>query len=594
MKILLRRNLNSALRTIPRPCSRKPVSTRKLSTRGPILARSNTARKLALAVLFGSAIGGSVLFSTKHKSVALDTQAKGVSVEELQKHINEDTGIWVAINGNVYDLTSFLSIHPGGPQIIKKYAGKNASKIFNKFHGPDFISKYLSPEDCLGPLLGELGEAEDITEADDDETRKVFRDNLPPLSEIFTLTDFEYVAKKICSPTAWYYYSSGAEDEVTLRENHNAFSRIFFKPRVLVDVASVDLSTKMLGTWTSVPFYVSAAAQAKLGHPDGELSISRGCGTEDAIQMISHYSSYSAESIIKEAKKNQSHWYQLYVTGKDAARQTVESVAKLGVKALFVTVDTPELGRREKDMKLRARLEASMASESEKESPNSTAPPNEDEINDNKKASDEPKAKGADQGQEDLKSNVVYGRDLQVTWKDIVEIKSWTGLPLVIKGVQSVEDIVLAAENGIEAVVLSNHGGRQLDYARAPIEVLADAMPVLRERGLNDKIEIYIDGGVRRGGDVIKCLALGAKGVGLGRVFLYANACYGEAGVRKAIELLREEIRLDMRLLGVSKIEDLGPQHLDLRNLYSRTPPRDNLYYGNYEPLSPPRFAHEE
>lgn len=178
-------------------------------------------------------------------------------------------------------------------------------------------------------------------------------------------------------------------------------------------------------------------------------------------------------------------------------------------------------------------------------------------------------------------------------WKYIPEIKMWSNLPLVIKGVQSVEDIVIAAEKGVDAVVISNHGGRQLDYSRAPIEVLADAMPVLREKGLHDKIEIYIDGGVRRGGDVIQCLALGAKGVGLGRMFLYANSCYGEAGVKKAIELLKEEIRIDLRLLGVSNIHELGPEHLDLRHLHSRCPPRDNLYYGNYEPLSPPKFTHE-
>lgn len=147
----------------------------------------------------------------------------GVSVDELQKHTSAETGIWVAINGQVYDLTNFQSIHPGGPDIIKKYAGKKASKIFNKFHGPDFIAKYLSKNDCLGPLIGELAEANDFTEEGDDSQRQVYRDNLPPISEIFTLTDFEYIARKICSPSVWYYYSSGAEDEVTLRENHKAF-----------------------------------------------------------------------------------------------------------------------------------------------------------------------------------------------------------------------------------------------------------------------------------------------------------------------------------------------------------------------------------
>ncbi|OBA24145.1 hypothetical protein METBIDRAFT_77000 [Metschnikowia bicuspidata var. bicuspidata NRRL YB-4993] len=525
-------------------------------------------------------------------NIELESPGNGVTVEELKKHTNSEVGVWVALNGKVYDLTGFMAVHPGGKKIIEKYAGKNASSIFNKFHGPDFIAKYLSAEECLGPLIGHLEEADDVTETGDDHQRQMYKENLPPLSEIFTLTDFEYIAKKVCSPSAWYYYSLGAQDEITLRENHNAFSRIFFRPRVLIDVPLVDLSTTMLGTPTGVPFYVSAAAQAKLGHPDGELSIARGCASANVIQMISHYSSYSAENIVKEATQGQSHWYQLYVTGKDAARHTIEQVQNLGVKALFVTVDTPELGRREKDMKLRARLERRISaglSTDEKRTAAGSSSGNIDENHTAKNSGD-----SAGNGHEDLKSSVVYGRDLLVTWKDIKEFQQWSDLPLAVKGVQCVEDIVLAAENGVDAVVLSNHGGRQLDYSRAPVEVLADVMPVLRQKGLQDKIEIYVDGGVRRGGDVIKCLALGAKGVGLGRVFLYANACYGEAGVHKAIELLKEEMRIDMRLLGVSSVRELGPQHLDLRNLHARLAPCDHLYYGNYEPLSPPQFTHEE
>lgn len=523
-------------------------------------------RPSLVGAVIGSICLGSGAFlllqlTTHDEPIRLEASKPGVTVAELQKHTSPEQGVWVLINGQVYDLTDFLAKHPGGAKIILTYAGKNALAIFNKFHAKNFIEKYLTPANCLGPLIGELEEAADITEVGDDGEREFYRENLPPLSEIMSLTDFEYIASKILSPSAWYYYSSGSCDEVTLRENHNAFSRIFFKPRVLVDMNDVDLSTTMLGEKTDVPFYVSAAAQAKLGHPDGELSIARGCGEEGVIQMISHFASYSLKEIVEAAKDGQKQWSQLYYVTKEAAKEAVEQANELGIKAIFLTVDTPELGRREKDMKLRARLEAKMAAQ--------------------------------DDQQSSLSSNVIYGRDLYVTWDRLKEVQLWTDSTLVIKGVQCVDDIVLAAENGIKAVVLSNHGGRQLDYSRAPIEVLADAMPVLKEKGLDDKIEIYIDGGIRRGSDVIKCLALGAKGVGLGRVFLYANACYGEAGVRKAIQMLREEVRLDMRLIGVSKIEDLGPQHLDLRNLYSRTPPRDNLYYGNYEPLTPPSFAHE-
>lgn len=494
--------------------------------------------------------------------LALDTQTQGVTVEELQKHTSPDS-VWVAINGKVYDLTEFLTRHPGGAGIILKYAGKNASVIFNKFHAPNFVDKYLTPEECLGPLIGELEPAQDITEVGDSELRQEYIDNMPPLSEVFRVSDFEYIAKKILPPSAWYYYSSAADDEVSLRENHNAFSRIFFNPRVLVDVSNVDLSTTLMGLPASVPFYSSATAQGKLGHPDGECSIARGCGKEGVIQMISNYSSYPLADIVGAAQKGQPQWFQLYHEGESNSKQLVSECEELGLKALFVTVDTPELGRREKDMKLRAQIEA-----------------NSDLLEDSS-------------GAQELQSAVSYGKDTSVTWKDVENIASWTKIPVAVKGVQSVEDVVLAAEKGVKAVVISNHGGRQLDYARAPVEVLADAMPVLKEKGLDRKIDIFVDGGVRRGSDIIKCLALGAKGVGLGRVFLYANSCYGEEGVRKAIELLKSEMILDMKLLGVTKISDLGPQHLDLRGLHARLPPNDNLYYENYEPLSPPTFQHE-
>lgn len=501
--------------------------------------------------------------------VSLDSEAGGVTVEEVQKHNSLNAGVLVAINGKVYDLTDFLARHPGGAKIILSYAGKDALAIFNKFHAPNFVDKYLSPEECLGPLIGDMEVAADVTEAHDDPQRLENIKNKPPISEVFRVSDFEYIARKILPPTAWCYYSSAADDEISLRENHNAFSRIFFKPRVLVDVPAVDMSTTMMGNSTEVPFYCSAAAQAKLGHPDGELSIARGCGKEGVIQMISNYSSYPLEDIVGEATDGQIQWFQLYVLDPESARDSVDQCNELGLKSLFVTVDTPELGRREKDMKLRAQILSHMDVEDE-------------QLNE--------QASSDAQDSLDLGSAVIYGRDTAVTWKDISEIATWTDIPVAVKGVQSVEDVVLAAEKGVKAVVISNHGGRQLDYSRAPIEVLADTIPVLKDKGLDDKIEIYVDGGVRRGSDIIKCLALGAQGVGLGRIFLYANAAYGEEGVKRACQLLKDEIRLNMRLLGVSNISELSPLHLDLRNLYARSPPSDNLYNTNYEPLSPPAF----
>lgn len=485
-----------------------------------------------------------------------EEQKEGVTVEDLRSHNSDSNEVWVAINGQVYDLTNFLTQHPGGTDIILKYAGCDASLIFNKFHAKDVFAKFLTPDNHLGPLIGEMEKAEDITE-DHDEERLERLENKPPISTMFNLSDFEYISKNILPASAWSYYSGGADDEITLRENNNAFQRIFFNPKVLTNTSEVDISTEFLETKTDAPFYCSAAAAAKLGNPDGELAIAEGCGSENIIQMISSAASYSFDEICDASKiTGTSQWFQLYVN-KDRAPsyEMFKACEKRGIKGIFVTVDTPLFGRREKDLRFKISQD-------------------DDDDSDGSSGSDD---------------FILSYKDAGLCWDDIDKFKKATNLPVVIKGVQRVEDVLLAIEHKVNGVVLSNHGGRQLDFARAPIEILADVMPVLREKKLENEIEIYIDGGIRRGSDVIKALCLGAKGVGLGRSFLYANSAYGKKGVVKACQLLKDEISRDMKLLGVSKLEDLKPELLDLRNLYSRP-----VYqYTLYEPLYLPKFKDE-
>lgn len=489
--------------------------------------------------------------------ILLDSPKLGIPASEVVKHNSLETGIWVVLNNQVYDLTDFLSSHPGGAKIIMKYAGKDASLIFNKFHAPDVIKKFLSPEKCLGPLLGEMELAEDITETEEDEERFKYIEKMPAMSRVFNLSDFEYIASKILTKGAWAYYSGGADDEVSLRENHYAFARIFFNPKVLIDFKDVDISTTMLGVKTSAPFYCSAAAQARLGHPDGEIGITKGCGAEGIIQMISSASSCSFDDIADAAKPEQSQWFQLYVNeNRNLTYDVIKHCEEKNMKGLFVTVDSAKFGNREKDFRLK--------------------------LFDSDDDMEENGAKDTDQ--------ILAAKDVGLTWKDIDDFKKLTKMPVVIKGVQRVEDVLLAIEHKADAVVLSNHGGRQLDFSRSPVELLADVMPVLKEKQLDKKIEIYIDGGIRRGTDVLKALCLGAKGVGLGRPFLYANSAYGDKGVERAIQILKTEIVTDMKLLGVSKIEDLTPELLDLRNLYSRPVYSDLLYNTGYKPLLPVSF----
>jgi L-lactate dehydrogenase (cytochrome) len=487
--------------------------------------------------------------------------------EVVSQH-NTKESLWIVINGQVYDLTNFLPNHPGGQKILLKYAGKDATKIFVPIHPPDALSKFLAPENHLGPLIGEFEEVEEeLTPEEIDRLDRV--DRKPPLSQIINIHDFETVARQILPAAALAYYSSAADDEITLRENHNAYHRIFFNPKILVDVSEVDPSTEFFGNKTSVPFYISATALAKLGHPEGEVSIARGAGKEDTVQMISTLASCSFDEIADaRVKEDQQQWYQLYVNAdRKLTEQAVRHAEERGMKGLFITVDAPSLGRREKDMKMKFEHNAD------------TMEADDEEVD---------RSHGASRA---LSSFI----DPSLSWKDIDHIKTYTKMPIVIKGVQRKEDVLLAIEHGVQGVVLSNHGGRQLDFARAPVEVLAEVMPILREKKLDDKIEIYIDGGIRRGTDVLKALCLGAKGVGLGRAFLYANSAYGEAGVRTAIQLLKAEIEMNMRLLGVTKISELGPELLDTRSIHHRSVPvaKDYLYSQNYLRMDEVEFKEE-
>lgn len=488
--------------------------------------------------------------------------------EVVSKH-NKRDDLWIVLNGKVYDLTDFLPNHPGGQKVLLKFAGKDASKIFNPIHPPDAIEKFLPPEKYLGPLVGEFPQEEEIL-TDEEELRRELIERKPPLSQIINLHDFETVARQILPPAALAYYSSAADDEVSLRENHNAYHRIFFNPKILVDVKEVDITTEFFGNKTSAPFYASATALAKLGHPDGELSIARGCGKEDIVQMISTLASCSFDEIADaRVKDDQQQWFQLYVNSdRKLMEKQVKHAEERGMKGLFITVDAPSLGRREKDMKMKFDDDADVLEDAD------------DNID---------RSQGASRA---LSSFI----DPSLSWKDIGHIRSLTKMPIVIKGVQRKEDVLLAVDHGCQGVVLSNHGGRQLDFSRAPVEVLAEVMPELRAKGLDKNFEVYVDGGIRRGTDVLKALCLGAKGVGLGRVFLYANSAYGENGVRKACQLLKDELEMNMRLLGVTKIEDLKPELLDLRSLPNRTVAvaQDNLYSNNYQPMTSVEFKPEQ
>jgi L-lactate dehydrogenase (cytochrome) len=411
-------------------------------------------------------------------------------------------------------------------------------------------------------------EQEEKVEDPEETARQERIKTMPPLAACYNLLDFETVARSVMKKTAWAYYSSGADDEITMRENHSAFHKIWFRPRVLVDVENVDFSTTMLGTPVSIPFYVTATALGKLGNPEGEVVLTRAAHDHNVVQMIPTLASCSFDEIVDAKRGDQVQWLQLYVN-KDRAitKRIIEHAEARGCKGLFITVDAPQLGRREKDMRSKFSDVGSSV-----------------------------QATGGDsvdrsQGAARAISSFI---DPSLSWKDIPWFQSVTKMPIVLKGVQCVEDVLRAVEMGVDGVVLSNHGGRQLEFARSAIEVLAEVMPVLREHGWENKIEIYIDGGIRRATDMLKALCLGARGVGIGRPFLYAMSAYGQPGVDRAMQLLKDEMEMNMRLIGATTIADLNPSMIDVRGLvggHNAVVPQDTLSLRAYDPLQAPRFS---
>ncbi|KAH7267933.1 hypothetical protein MRS44_011777 [Fusarium solani] len=444
---------------------------------------------------------------------------------EVAKH-NNAKSCWLIIHNEVYDLTKFLPHHPGGRRVILMHAGRDATQRFNLVHSKDILDKWLDPSQKLGAI--DSSEAVESAPLQEEQERQIALNKKPPLSQCLTLRDFEAVAQQTMRRESWEYYSTGAEDEFTLKENITAFQKIRFRPKVLVNVEHVDISTTLLGTKTAIPIYVSATASAKLGHPEGEVVLTRASNNHGIVQMIPLYSSCPIEEIADARAPDATQWFQIYVKkDRTATRNAVEKAERLGCKALCITVDNPHLGSRERVLRSHHEGETS----------------NIDEFEDAPATELDPS----------LTTNA------SLAWEDIPWFQSITKMPIIIKGVQRVEDVLTAVRYGVNGVILSNHGGRQLEYAEAPIEVLAEVMPILRERGLDQKIEVYMDGGVRRGTDVLKALCLGARGVGIGRPFLYAMAGYGQKGIEKAMRIFKDELERNMRLIGCNSIDELHP-----------------------------------
>jgi (S)-2-hydroxy-acid oxidase len=346
------------------------------------------------------------------------------------------------------------------------------------------------------------------------------------LEDVVNLEGFEPIAREKMEPAGYSYYVGGAADEVTLRENVAAFRRRKLRPRVLVDVSSIDTSTELLGQRVSLPVGLAPTGLNGLAHPEGEAAVARAAQHAGALFCISTLSSSSLE---EAATAGGPRWFQLYVNEDRALTEgIVKRAHDAGYSALVLTVDLPVVGYRERELRSPITFSNHRVG-------------NFDEL-----------VKGA----EDLPHVFTTLFDQTLSWRDVEWVQSiWDG-PLVIKGILTAEDATLAVEHGADAVLVSNHGGRQLDRTPASIDVLEEVVDAVAGRA-----EIHLDGGVRRGPDVMVALALGAKAVFIGRPYLYALAAGGEAGVARCLQLLSAEIENAMALLGVRSTAEITRAH---------------------------------
>lgn len=352
----------------------------------------------------------------------------------------------------------------------------------------------------------------------------------PAAPKLATVSDFEPLAKKRMSHMAYEYVSGGAGDELTLRDNIEAFNRLRLHARVLVDVSQLDTRTTVLGQPLDFPILMAPTAYHRMVHPEGELATVRGAAKAGATMIASSFATTTIEDMSSAATSPL--WFQLYcVPDRGFTKELVQRAESAGCKAIFVTVDTPVIGSRHRETRVGFALPAGMDRANYRSLPGTASTtshrPTEREI-----------------------YSVVL--DPTLTWKEIEWIRSFARVPVAIKGILSPLDAARAASAGVAAIAVSNHGARNLDTVPATI----DALPRIAD-AVKGEVPLFVDGGIRRGTDVLKALALGASAVLVGRPYLYGLAAEGADGVARVMTMLRTELEMAMALTGRRTLKEI-------------------------------------
>ncbi|KAK6952846.1 hypothetical protein Daesc_005140 [Daldinia eschscholtzii] len=336
---------------------------------------------------------------------------------------------------------------------------------------------------------------------------------LPPLDKLVGLPDFDAAARRHLPTQNYTYYRNGAGGEWSYRNNLEVYNRYRLRPRTMVDITNIEstLPTTILGHNFSAPFFISPAARGGYGNTDGEKGLVEGAAAGDILYIPAQLASLTIEEIATFKKDDQVTFQQVYLDSNDTATKEVFARAeKSGSKAIVFTVDSAADGNRHRAARYGV-------------------------------------------GSADSAYTLI-------TWDFYDHLRTLTDLPIVLKGIQTVEDAQKAVEHQVPAIYLSNHGGRQIDGARSPLEVAIEIHEQAPE--IFSQLEVYADGGVRYGADVVKLLALGVKAVGLGRPFMYANV-YGTEGVKRAIDILKHEIAIDAANAGIADLKKIDPSIVD-------------------------------
>ncbi|KAJ5176735.1 uncharacterized protein N7482_002612 [Penicillium canariense] len=471
--------------------------------------------------------------------------ARKVSTHEVSQHSCDDD-IWIVVNGRVYDVTGFAPEHPGGAKIIYQFAGRDASQTYNSTHSPSLIN------DLDDHSIGEL-DTSTITEewSREEEPPKALNSadrayQKPALEDILNLDDFEQVAMNTLSPKSWAYNSGAANDNFTRDANRSFFRDIWFRPAIMRDVSVVNTKSTLFGCDLDIPVYISPVGAAKTVCEDGELALTRGTATSGIAYCISTMASYPLSEILDATSKQA--FYQLYINkDRPKTEALIRQAQNSGkVKALFVTADLPVMSKREADERTKPDGNTVLISVTQDSNPGGK------------------KSAGLS------KSNSAM-IDSTLNWNDLKWLRNITDIPILVKGIQRAEDALIAMQVGCDGIVISNHGGRAADTAPPAILILLEIHRYCPE--IFGEMKVLVDGGFRRGSDIVKAICLGASAVGLGRPFQYAVG-YGQEGVEHAVELIKEEIRTSMQLVGMTDLmRDASPTYINTAKVEQWMPP---------------------